>query len=71
MTSYCSADAKYSDQQGELASNFWSDVDYTTGQGVNGNHYVQRMFRFPHYDHCYVNNGCFGSYGMYQAGNVG
>lgn len=42
MTSYCSAAAKTSNLQGELSPNFWRDVDYTTGQGVNGGQYVQR-----------------------------
>jgi len=41
MTSYCSAAAKYSDLQGELASNFWRNVDYEMGRGVNGGRYVQ------------------------------
>jgi len=31
MTSYCSAAAKNSDLQGTLASDFWSNVEYTTG----------------------------------------
>lgn len=42
-TSYCSAAAKTSDLQGELAPDFWQNVDYTTGEGVNGESYVQRM----------------------------
>lgn len=46
MTSYCSAAAKTSDLQGELASNFWESVDYTTGKGVNGERYVQRVSLF-------------------------
>ncbi|KAF8800087.1 hypothetical protein BYT27DRAFT_7263228 [Phlegmacium glaucopus] len=41
MTSYCSADAKYSDLQGEFSPDFWRDVDYITGQGLNGGRYVQ------------------------------
>ena len=41
MTSYCSAKAKYSDEQGEFAPNFWSNVAYTTGEGSGS--YVQRM----------------------------
>lgn len=56
MTSYCSAAAKYSDEQGTLAEDFWSNVDYRTGQGVNGKPYVQRMFFFfliPRY-HLYI-----------------
>ena len=44
MMSYCSEAAKYSDEQGTLLSNFWRDVDYTEGQGVNGQRYAQRMF---------------------------
>jgi len=39
MTSYCSAAAKTSNEQGEFASNFWSNVEYTTGQGSG--RYVQ------------------------------
>ena len=50
MTSYCTADAKSSDLQGEIASDFWRNVDYTTGKGVNGNPYVQRMFPVPLYE---------------------
>jgi len=40
-TSYCSAAAKTSDLQGELAPDFWQNVDYATGEGVNGESYVQ------------------------------
>jgi hypothetical protein len=47
-TSYCSADAKYSDEQGELASKFWSDVAFISGE-MSGR-YAQRMFfSFPLY----------------------
>lgn len=67
MTSYCSAAAKYSDQQ-ELSPDFWSDVDFTEGQGVNGGRYAQRMFRFR-FNYYVRMMGC--SYGMYQTGDVG
>lgn len=43
---YCSEAGKYSDEQGTLLSNFWSDVDYTEGRGVNGQRYAQRMFHY-------------------------
>jgi len=40
MISYCSAAAEYSQQQ-VLASNFWSNVAYVAGNGVNGGRYAQ------------------------------
>jgi len=40
-TSYCSAAAKTSELQGTLSSDFWSNVDFTEGQGVNGERYAQ------------------------------
>jgi len=40
-TSYCSAAAQTPGVGGELAPNFWSNVDYITGQGVDGGRYVQ------------------------------
>ena len=42
MISYCSAAAEYSEAQ-VLSSDFWSDVKYAEGNGVNGLRYAQRM----------------------------
>ena len=72
MMTYCSEAGKYSDEQGTLLSNFWSDVDYTEGRGVNGQRYAQRMFHYPkkkisfRFNSLHVN-----SYGMYQRRDVG
>lgn len=65
MISYCSEAAKYSDQQ-VLSSDFWSNVAYVTGQGVNGQNYAQRMFLFRFITFCHMNDGEPISYGMYQ-----
>ncbi|KAJ3549780.1 hypothetical protein NMY22_g747 [Coprinellus aureogranulatus] len=40
-TVYCSSAAKYDSRQGLLPSNFWTNVEYVTGFGVNGGRYVQ------------------------------
>ncbi|KAJ3509135.1 hypothetical protein NMY22_g16400 [Coprinellus aureogranulatus] len=40
-TVYCSSAAKYDARQGLLPSNFWTNVEYVTGFGVNGGRYVQ------------------------------
>ena len=71
MTTYCSTAAKYSDQQGTLSSDFWSNVDYTAGQGVNGGRYAQRTFSFRSNTFGYMNDGEQTSYGMYYAWDVG
>lgn len=70
MISYCSEAAKYSEQQ-VLASNFWSNVEYKTGQGVNGQSYVQRMFSFRFITLYHMIDGEHISYGMYPTGDVG
>lgn len=51
MTTYCTAAAK-SNSQGEISSEFWVNVNYAEGYGVNGGRYVQRMspFRFMSLD---------------------
>lgn len=40
-TVYCSAKAKTSPLQGDLASNFWSNVEFVSKTGVNGQVFVQ------------------------------
>ncbi|KAF8622305.1 hypothetical protein AX15_007116 [Amanita polypyramis BW_CC] len=40
-TTYCSAAGRSSPDQGQLSNNFWRNVEYKTGNGVNGESYVQ------------------------------
>ncbi|KAJ2912816.1 hypothetical protein MD484_g7594, partial [Candolleomyces efflorescens] len=41
-TTYCSASSRFEpSQQGELSSDFWTNVEYVTGNGVNGERYAQ------------------------------
>ena len=47
-TVYCSAKAKTSPLQGDLAPNFWSNVEFVSKTGVNGQAYVQRAPHVPH-----------------------
>ncbi|KAF7965275.1 hypothetical protein HWV62_28838 [Athelia sp. TMB] len=41
--SYCSSSARTSSTQGQIPSNFWSNVAYKTGKGKSGGKYAQRM----------------------------
>ncbi|KDR79458.1 hypothetical protein GALMADRAFT_63310, partial [Galerina marginata CBS 339.88] len=41
MQAYCSASAHSSPDQGQLSSEFWRNVEFKTGNGVNGKRYAQ------------------------------
>ena len=47
MKTYCSPAGRYSPQQGQLPSDFWSNVAFKSGKGKNGGRYAQR--EFPHF----------------------
>jgi len=38
---YCSPDGRYSPQQGQLPSDFWSSVAFRSGKGKNGKRFAQ------------------------------
>ncbi|KAJ3557666.1 hypothetical protein NM688_g1353 [Phlebia brevispora] len=38
---YCSPDGRYSSEQGQLPSDWWSHVQFKTGKGKNGERYAQ------------------------------
>jgi len=41
MQTFCSASAKTSSAQGQLPSNFWSNIAFLNGKGKNGGRYAQ------------------------------
>ncbi|KAF8876574.1 hypothetical protein BD779DRAFT_159792 [Infundibulicybe gibba] len=41
MKSYCSSQGKSSSSQGDLPANFWRNVEFKSGNGVNGGRFAQ------------------------------
>jgi len=41
MTTYCSPGGRYAPQQGQLPPDFWKNVEFKTGNGINGVRYAQ------------------------------
>ena len=46
MKTYCSPAGRYDSQQGQLPADFWSNVEFKTGNGKNGGRYAQRTCLF-------------------------
>ena len=42
MKTYCSPAGRYDGKQGQLPADFWSNVAFKSGKGVNGGRYAQR-----------------------------